>query len=46
MEAAIISTVTPMATIMPKMPKALPWRDVTGEDSPRSAMMKEIAATR
>src|SRR5580704_5342091 len=31
---------------MPIMPKRLPDRDVTGDDSPRSARMKRTAATR
>ena len=38
--------VTSGFSVSRKMPKALPWREVTGEESPRSAMMKEIAATR
>jgi hypothetical protein len=31
---------------MPIMPKRLPWREVTGEESPRSARMNKTAATR
>ena len=41
-----VATVTPMAITMPTMPKQVALRDVTGEDSPRSAMMKQMAAIR
>ncbi len=38
--------VVAMAITMPAMPKRLPPREVSGEDRPRSAMMKQTAATR
>ena len=41
-----VAMVTPIATTMPMTPYRLPWRDVTGDESPRSAMMKQIAAIR
>ena len=41
-----VATVTPIATTMPTMPNRLPWREVTGEESPRSAMMKQMAEIR
>ena len=40
------ASVVTMAITMPAMPKRLPPRDVSGEDRPRSAMMKQIEATR
>ena len=39
-----VVTVTPIATSMPTTPNALPWREVSGELRPRSAMMKQMAA--
>jgi hypothetical protein len=39
-----VATVTPMAITMPTMPNRLPCRDVSGELSPRKAMMKQMAA--
>ena len=41
-----VVTVTPIATSMPTMPNTLPWREVSGELRPRSAMMKQMAAIR
>ena len=35
-----------MAITMPTMPKRLPPREVSGEDRPLSAMMKQMAETR
>jgi hypothetical protein len=35
-----------MAIAIPAMPSMLPRRAVSGEDSPRSAMMKHTAETR
>ena len=40
--ASVVAT----AMTMPATPIALPRRAVSGDDSPRSAMMKQIAATR
>ena len=40
--ASVVST----ATAMPIMPKRLPWREVAGEDSPRSARMNRMPETR
>jgi len=31
---------------MPTMPNRLPWRELSGELSPRSALMKQMAAIR
>ncbi len=38
--------VVTIAISMPTMPKALPWRAVTGDDRPRSAMMNSTEASR
>ena len=38
--------VVPIAITMPAMPNMLPERDVTGDDRPRSARMKQTDATR
>ena len=40
--ASVVST----AIAMPIMPKRLPWREVAGDDRPRSARMKRTPATR
>jgi len=40
------ASVVPMAITMPTMPYILPPRDVSGDDSPRRAMMKQIDAAR
>jgi hypothetical protein len=34
------------ASNMPTMPKVLPWRDVVGEDNPRSARMNSTEEMR
>jgi hypothetical protein len=41
-----LSMVARIAMPMPIMPKRLPWRDVVGWDSPRSARMNRTDATR
>ena len=38
--------VVPTAIAIPTMPKRLPWRDVSGLESPRSAMMKSTPDAR
>ena len=40
------STVVAIAITIPAMPKRLPLRAVSGEDSPRSARMKQTPAIR
>ena len=40
--ASVVTT----AIAMPIMPKRLPWREVAGEDSPRSARMNRMPETR
>ena len=40
------ASVVAIAITMPATPITLPRRAVSGEDSPRSAMMKQIAAAR
>ena len=42
LEASVVST----AMVMPTMPNRLPWREVTGLESPRSARMKSTPETR
>ena len=40
------ASVVMTAMAMPAMPRQLPWREVSGEDSPRSARMNSTPATR
>ena len=40
--ASVVRTASPM----PDMPYRLPWREVAGDDSPRSARMNRMPATR
>ena len=40
------ASVVRTAIAMPIMPKRLPWREVAGEESPRSARMKRMPETR
>ena len=40
------ASVVPIAIAMPSMPNRLPWRLVSGLDSPRSARMNSTPATR
>ena len=42
LSASVVST----AIAMPIMPKRLPWRDVAGDDRPRSARMNRMPETR
>jgi hypothetical protein len=46
LEGGRSASVVTTAIAMPSMPKRLPWRDVAGEESPRSARMKRMPETR
>ncbi len=46
LEGGRTASVVRTATAMPIMPKRLPWREVAGEDSPRSARMNRMPETR
>ena len=40
------TSVVRMAIVIPAMPKRFPWRELAGEESPRSAKMNRMPETR